>query len=240
MRGTGTTRNHLWKYTFAGAIGALFIAAGVLSSGTFTGRAAATTLGVDADTTDGLNTATSLGSIQSCREVSPSATFSVDVYVTDVTQLQGYSLYLTYDPLKLDLIDYTPRMLTGFPSSALVNPGNLALGYGATLATSGSGVLVSVQFQAIASGFSQASIRTDASYRPSLSGPNGYIGNSDNDPFGYFDGPILPAQVAIGTSCSGAPTPSPTPVTTPSPSPAGSPLPPTLARVRLASPPGGQ
>src|SRR4030042_1222981 len=57
-----------------------------------------TTLGVDADPTQSPpNTATSLGSIESCVSVATNDTFDIAIFITDVVDLLSWETYLQYD-----------------------------------------------------------------------------------------------------------------------------------------------
>lgn len=57
-----------------------------------------TTIGVDADPTQSpANTATSLGSIESCIPVATNDTFNIDIFITDVVDLLSWETYLQYD-----------------------------------------------------------------------------------------------------------------------------------------------
>ena len=182
-----------------------------------TADAAGETLGVDV-TTDG-NSASGLGTIDSCRSVNVGdADFDVDVYVTDASGLIGWSVYLTYDPARLSVASFsTSFMEPQFPASYDYGNGVLYLASAQTQSggASGSGVLARITFHAVSNGSSALHIRTDAPYVPYL----------NNDP---FFGSVSDAQIAIGQGCgvpTAIPTPSPTPVITPSPPPTPSPVP---------------
>jgi hypothetical protein len=218
MRGTGTIRNQIWQYALALGLGVLFVAAGAVWVGAFAGHAAATTIGIDANATG--NTATTLGTIDSCRSVNVGdADFDVDVYITDASGLMGWSVYLTYDPALLSVATFsTSFMEPQTPASVDEGKGLLYLASSLTPGgASGSGVLARITFHAISNGSSALHIRTDWPYGPFL----------NNDP---FSGSVSDAQIAIGQGCdvpTAIPTPSPTPVITPSSSPTPTPTPST-------------
>jgi len=208
MRGTEAIRNQMWQYALALGLGVLFVAAGAAWFGVFAGHAAATTIGIDANAAG--NTATTLGTIDSCRSVNVGdPDFDVDVYITDASSLMGWSVYLTYDTARLSVASFsTSFMEPQTPASADEGKGLLYLGSGQTQSggASGSGVLARITFHAISNGSSALHIRTDWPYGPFL----------NNDP---FSGSVSDAQIAIGQGCgvpTAVPTPSPTPLITPS------------------------
>jgi hypothetical protein len=208
--------------TAIGGLGVLALAIAVLSFATHGGHAAPATvaaagitLGVDV-TTDG-NSASQLGTIDSCRQVNVGdADFDVDVYVTDASGLMGWSVYLTYDPARLSVANFsTSFMEPQFPASYDYGNGLLYLASAQPGGASGSGVLGRITFHAVSNGSSPIHIRTDGPYAPYL--------NNDQ-----FSGSVSDAQIAIGQGCgvpTAAPTPSPTPLITPSAPPTPSPTP---------------
>jgi hypothetical protein len=162
------------------------------------------------------NTATSLGSIDSCRVVNNGDTFTVDFYVQNIPGpgiegLQG-SLHYTSTKLKVTASSTSFMLAAGAGSSVtdLTNPSTDALpdtdgtftpiaadfGSGASHSETGSGVLVRVTLQAIANGAASLTLTdvklADPSFNP--------IGDTNAD--GIFDGPISNAQIRIGGSCS--------------------------------------
>ena len=191
-------------------------------------QAAGTTLGVDVKIDD--DSASGLGTIDNCKRVEVGDTFAIDVYITDVTGLQGWELRLNFDSLLLTLTgEDTQYILNGFPLADKESAGQYFFGVAGTAPVSGSGVLVRITFQAVSNGSSALHIRTDAPYAPRL--------NNDQ-----FSGSVSDAQIAIGQGCdvpTAIPTPSPTPVITPSfpptstftpsPTPSPSPTPTTTA-----------
>lgn len=189
------------------------------------------TLGVDVDTAG--NTASALGTIESCKRVEVNNSFDIDLYITDVSGMRGWEYYLGFDPTKIHVISQEFLMVTGFPAPDPVpdshSPHFLAVG--ATTQVSGSGVLARLTFQADAGGVSNIAIAHNPLW-PRVSG-NDPIGDTTGD--GYFDGPLIAGSVAVGQDCSGGPiitdvpgptvpahptvTAEPTPVPTPTPAP---------------------
>jgi hypothetical protein len=179
-------------------------------------QAAGITLGVDV-TTDG-NAASALGTIDNCKRVEVGDDFDIDVYITDVTGLQAWDAFFAFDGALLTLTGQQQMMVSGFTASDPVpdsGPHHHFLGYGATTKVDGSGVLVRLTFHASAPGVTTASI----SYNPL--GPHL---NPGSDPIA-FDGPILPASIAIGQDCPITPVVTESPRATPTQSPTPSPSP---------------
>jgi len=198
-----------------GLAAAVFLVATVLCSGVvlreehLPGAAPArgqgvTTIGVDADPTQlPANTATSLGSIESCISVATNDTFAIDIFITDVVDLLSWEMYLEYDSSVLKVTAVNVNMFQAAnPGSHVFNAsestpdsdgtfyvGAAELGIGAE--DSGSGVLARLTLQAIGPGASPADLLSSM-----LSNKNNEpIGDTDGD--GYFDGPIFNAQVAV-------------------------------------------
>jgi hypothetical protein len=218
--------------TIAIALMAMVVGASAIVFGAATGpraSAADITLGIDAKT-DG-NTANSLGTIDACTRVNVGDNFDVDLFVTDVTGLRGWDLYLGFDDTKIHVTAQTFLMVSGFDASDPV-PDSLSphyLGTGGSQ-TSGSGVLARVTFHADEPGQAVIAVSHDPLW-PELNPGSDPIGDTSGD--GYFDGPLIPASVAIGEDCGGpivTDTPGPTitlpPTATPSATPGPTPAPP--------------
>jgi hypothetical protein len=191
-----------------------------------TADAAATTLGVDVKIDD--NSASSLGTIADCKRVEVNDPVVVDLFVSDVTGLQAFDIYVAFDSSHLTLTGQNPQyLLLGLAQTDNIAAGLDFFGMGATHEVSGTGVLVRLTFQANSEGSANIVISTTALFWPILSGPNGYPGDTNGDH--YFDGPIVPASIAIGQDCSGTPpvtnSPAPTVTLPPTPSPTPSPTP---------------
>jgi len=168
-----------------------------------------TTIGVD--TNPAGNSATSLGSIDWCHSVgSIGATFDVDVFVTDVTDLRAFEAYFSYDPLVLDVIDRDVFQFLGTQTDVMdLSTGSSAYGYHTGAfdnagGNSGQGVLVRLTLQTVGNGVSPASIDkidvnadTIPDLGPRLDGVGGLpIDDVDGD--GLFDGLIYDGRVSVG------------------------------------------
>jgi cell division septation protein DedD len=199
-------------------------------------------IGVDADPTG--NTATSLGTIDSCRSVSTGDTFQVDVFVADVTDLLAWETYFTYD---MSVVNIASRDVMLFQAA---NAGSQVFDVSeglpdidswyriaaADLAQppapdSGSGVLARLTLEAIGPGISPASLSPiDVNNDGTIDlGP--FLRDTEGEPIsdldgdGFFDGPISNAEIAVDTLCSaGTPVATPTvPSASPSPTAPASP-----------------
>jgi hypothetical protein len=158
-------------------------------------------LGVDADPTG--NTATSLGTIQSCRQVNVGDTFDIDIWVTDVADLGAFTAWFTYDYTILETTEQQikPFFLGSSPGSSVfdfsdLHTANLAFLAGFdlndTAVESGSGVLCRLTLHAVGPGISPITLEKSASSKvPKLVdafgnslGPT--TGESDNDGDGLY------------------------------------------------------
>jgi len=171
-----------------------------------------TTIGVDTDPSG--NTPISLGNIDWCLEIgSVGETFDVDVFVTDVTGINAFEVYFSYDPDILTVVsrNVVDQLLDAQTGSNVqdMSQGPSAYGYhiGAwdqgKVPETGEGVLVRLTLQAVGTGVSPASVDkidvngdTVPDLGPTLSDVNGQpIDDSSGD--GLFDGPILAGRVAV-------------------------------------------
>jgi len=164
-----------------------------------------TTIGVDADPTQSpANTATSLGSIESCIPVATNDTFDIDIFITDVVDLLSWEMYLQYDGSVVNVTAVDVNMFQAAnPNSDVFNasespPDSDGLFYvsaaelgGDTAVDSGSGVLARLTLQAVGPGFTSTELLSSM-LRDKNNDP---IGDADSD--GYFDGPIFNAYVAV-------------------------------------------
>ena len=210
-------------------------------------------IGVDADPAG--NTATSLGSIDSCITVSRGDTFQVDVFVADIDDLSAWEVLFRYDPTVVTLADRDVRMFLAAspgsdvfdPSETLPDGGGLYRLAAVDLAIphspdSGSGVLARLTLQAAASGVSSAEIaRIDDDGNGTIeAGPllTDASGNpiAPSDPNGFFAGSIANAVIAVDTPCE-AVTPVPSPTFVGTPPIEGSPTPQASAEPSLTSSP---
>jgi hypothetical protein len=162
-----------------------------------------------------------------CTEVNTGDDFTIDVQVSNVTGLNAWEVYFSYDPHLLEVTARNARLLLDAAPNSNVfdfsDPvpnttgfyrlGAADLSTEANTAESGSGILASITLHALDDGVSWAALyRGDLNgdgkvdFGPTLTGERGaHIGDSDGD--GIFDGPLRSGQVAIGGSCaSTAPT----------------------------------
>jgi len=163
-----------------------------------------TTIGVDADPTRlPANTATSLGSIESCISAATNDTFDIDIFITDVVDLMSWETYLEYDSSVLNVTAVNVQMFQAANSGSHVfnasepTPDSDGTFYVSAVelvvgaVDSGSGVLARLTLRAVGPGASRAellsSMLKDKNNEP--------IGDTNGD--GYFDGPIFNAQVAV-------------------------------------------
>ena len=187
-------------------------------------------IGIDADPSG--NTATSLGTINDCRQVSLNDTFDVDVFLQNVDNIATFDFTINYDGAVLNVTDHdsTTLMLAANPGSDVQfdfsdptpdTDGNYQLiavdtapaGSGAH--ESGDGVLGKVTFTAVGSGVSTITLGNPGT--KVMSDENG-----DNvqpaDQFGNFTGTVLAAAVAVDQEeCQLPPPSTPTPTPTPTP-----------------------
>jgi hypothetical protein len=191
-------------------------------------------VGVDADPAG--NTATALGAIDQCVSVQRGDTFSVDVFVTDVTNLLAWEAYFSFDGSIVNVTDRDVKLFQAAnansdvfdASESLPSSGGLyrlgAIDFGQPASPdSGSGVLARLTLEAVGAGISPAILTTiDANNdgRPDLGTmlkdpEETPLGDSDGD--GFFDGPVFNAQIAVDRDCP------PAAVATPTPSPVSSP-----------------
>jgi hypothetical protein len=175
-------------------------------------------MGVDVDPSS--NTATSLGSIDSCVSVRKGDTFTVDVFVTDVSDLLAWEAYFSFDGDVVNVTDRDVQMFQGAnagsdvwdASDPLPSSGGLyrlgAADIGQPPAPdNGSGVLARLTLKAVRAGISPAMLTTldvDSDGKIDL-GPQltssrvEAIGDANGDDF--FDGPFFSAQIAVGREC---------------------------------------
>ena len=208
-------------------------------------------IGVDADPSG--NTATSLGTIDSCVSIDKGDEFQVDVVVTNVSDLAAWEVYFSFDGDVVNVTDRDVKMfLAANPGSDVFDASDQLPSTGGLYRVgavdirkppapdSGSGVLARLTLKAVGPGLSPIALTTlDANNDAKIDlGPQlttteaQAIGDADGD--GFFDGPLLDALVAVDRDCP--PGATGTPVVTVSPpalSPTGeaapSPTPPTPA-----------
>jgi len=162
-------------------------------------------LGIDVDARgDPASLAADLGSLEACGPVKSGDKFEADVYVTQVQDLFGWAGYLNYDPaiLKVTNIDVwqfegqNPWSLVKFYGDDLPDADGTFQVTGADLGPvsagdTGTGVLARITLEAIGPGTSPLTIT-----QPEIVNEMGvHLGDNNGD--GYFDGPVINAQVAV-------------------------------------------
>ena len=188
-------------------------------------------IGVDADPNG--NTATSLGAIDQCVSVAKGDTFSVDVFVTDVTNLLAWEAYFSFDGSIVNVTDRDVELFQAAnansdvfdASESLPSSGGLyrlgAVDFGQPPSPdSGSGVLARLTLKAVGAGISPAILITldaDNDGKPNLGTQmkdpaETPLGDADGD--GFFDGTVFNAQIAVDRDCPAGPTPTPSPFST--------------------------
>jgi hypothetical protein len=164
----------------------------------------ATTIGVDGDPLQSpANTATSLGSIESCISVSTDDTFDVDIFITDAVDLLGWSASFSYDGSVVNVTDVNVHMfqaanagsnIINLSDSVPDSGGSYFVGaadLGAGAEDSGTGVLARLTLRAVGSGVSLIDLAW-----LELKDKNGDpIGDNDGD--GYFDGSVSNTLITV-------------------------------------------
>jgi hypothetical protein len=214
----------LWQGTLVGVL----VFAGILGlesllDGGGAGQASpGVSLGVDADP-DG-NTATSLGSIDSCVSVGVGDTFNIDVFITGVEDLQVWHVFVRYDPSVVNVSDRNVGMfLASAPGSDVTDhsygdPG-LSGAYDLMVSDvadepaheSGSGVLARLTLTAVGPGLTAIGIEDLVLWSHPL-----HRVTVDS---------VVNAWVAVGEECPSEPAPTPSPTPTLTPVPTGTPTP---------------
>ena len=196
------------------------------------------TIGVDADPAG--NSATSLGSIDSCISVQKGDTFQIDIFVADVEDLLGWEAYFSFDGDVVNVTDRDVRLfLAASPNSDVFDASDVLPSTGGLYRVgavdlsqppspdAGSGVLARLTLEAVGAGLSQAVLisidanndgKTDLG--PQLSNSDlQAIGDVNGD--GFFDGTVLSGQIAVDRDCAAEPTRTPLATDTPATSPTG-------------------
>jgi len=208
--------------------------------------------------------------MDSCVSVTSGDTFDVDVFVTDVADLLAWETYFVYDMSVINIVSRDVMMFQAANSGSNVFDVSEGLPdidgqYGVAAVDlaeppapdSGSGVLARLTLKAVGAGISPASLSpVDVNSDGTIDlGPwlKDFQGEpiSDPDGDGFFDGPIVNAQIAVNAPCPGgtpvasptahAASPTPTSAISPTPErPPGSPTPettPTIVQTVPATPP---
>ena len=181
-------------------------------------------VGVDVNTTaTPANTATSLGTIETCRVVGVTTQFNIDIYIKNVSNLIATEIYFQYDAAKLKILSKQIMLQAAQAGSTITDdsedlpdtyqPGIFRVGAVETGQTNdaGSGALFRLNMKAIGTGLSPAKISkidADSNGTPDLGitlrDKDGLLigDTADVDPF--FDGTTTNAAVYVGsgTTCS--------------------------------------
>jgi hypothetical protein len=180
------------------------------------------TIGIDANPAG--NTATSLGTINGCRDTTAGQAVDIDIYIQDVTSMISWGFPLRYTGSVANVTGVTLTGLfqdvVGAPNSAIFNTSDAtlpdsdgiytvgAIDTGNLSGDSGTGVLARVTLQAVANGVSSLRIdsfdldgNTVLDYGPFLTDSTGaHPGDTNGDSF--FDSPsggvITNATLAVG------------------------------------------
>jgi len=167
-------------------------------------------VGFDGDPyADPENTATSLGSTEACIEVTTPDFFEIDIYIADAPPLRGFDVTFEYTSGILKVWDKDLLMFLneGTGSSVLDMSDGLTDidGYWRAGAfdlselpeshESGSGVLVRLTLEPLATGVSDANLTMVALYDPDLQKI------PPLDQYGFFAGTIFNGQIAVNTPC---------------------------------------
>lgn len=172
------------------------------------------TVGIDMDAStttdtdgDGDYDSVNLATFEDCRSVSNGATFAVDVFVLDVVDLVAYNVDVTYNASVVSILSIDFNEFLGAQvgsnvvdaSGGVTGPGtyNAAAFDQSNQGDDGSGVLVSFNLQAVASGISpfNLDLRPSSSRGVTLKDvANVSLGDTDAD--GFFDGPFIPVNAA--------------------------------------------
>lgn len=208
------------------------VAAGVLQPTAGAAQTAAPSLGVDADPTG--NTATSLGTLESCVAIKTGDTQEIDIYVKGVEGLLAWEAPLEYDPAVLEIVERDVKLFQAANEGSAVQDVSEELpdkdgryllaafdSADPDSPDSGSGALARVTVKAIGPGVSEVALPlTDLNgdeapdkgpFMRSVGGEP--IADTNGDTL--FDGQITGAQVAVDESCSGMPLPGTTPTAQP-------------------------
>jgi hypothetical protein len=178
--------------------------------------------GIDADPEG--NTATGLGDIDSCIEVSTGDTFEIDLFVMEVDDLIAWSADLQFDQAIVRVTDRDVEQILAAADGSIVfdssdqTPSDDGRYTAAAVNTadspqpsSGSGVLARITLEAVGPGLTTLSVAaTDIDGNGTVERglllrnlDGSIIGDEDGD--GNFDGTVSDASVAVDASCDDAP-----------------------------------
>ncbi|HUF53546.1 MAG TPA: cohesin domain-containing protein [Dehalococcoidia bacterium] len=176
---------------------------------------AGTTAAVSVDLhSDSNNTASTVGAIDDCRALSPGSSVVIDIVIQDVNGLSGFQMELTYDPAVMRIVPLSDILgldyrfiLSASSTTSVLDLGDLLPDDGDgsfTLAAaqfpsapvSGSGVMVRLKIEAVASGSTAVSL----SGVKLSSGTGTPLQPSDAN--GFYTGPVNGATVVVGSGCA--------------------------------------
>lgn len=239
MNTTSTGKGRLRPFFVAATFAIAGIAAALVTSLGEAGRTSAETSSmIGFDVRPDSNEPASLGRLETCASADMGETFSVDVFVNNVSELTKWELRVGYDARVLQLQEANYNFFLGstppggniFPTLFDAESDGryfLAAAEVQGAPDSGSGVLARLTLKAVGEGESNLSIvHSPSVLGPQLAGVSGApVGDSSGD--GIWDGSYLDGEIIVGDNCDGsAPvvTPAPTPAPTSSPRP-GQPTP---------------
>lgn len=191
---------------WAGGLIGVLLAVVLAIPGIDAGASSHPTVSVDA-VTGASNTATSVGTIDTCTSVSSGTTLSVDVVIQSVDSLTGIEAHLLYDPAVLQVTVVEYDFLLGTAGGSLLDLGDPvpdgdgdfemgAVTFPLSPAT-GSGVLVRLTLEALGDGTSPLDL-TAVKLADALGDP---IQPADSTS-GVYQGPVNDATMAVGEPCS--------------------------------------
>jgi len=167
-----------------------------------------TTLGIDADPSG--NTATSLGPIEACTSISSGSSTTIDLFITNVSDLLGWNTRILYNPSLISITNINVKMFQAADRHSNVfnasdpRPDSDGSFYASAVdlsappyQDSGSGVLARITVSALAPGVSPLTVSS-----PTLTNVTGQpIGDTDGN--GIFEGSVFNAQIAVDRPCPG-------------------------------------
>ncbi len=174
---------------------------------------AVTTASVNLDAvSDGANTATSVGTIDSCRALASGETAVLDLVIQDVSGLAGFEVDLVYDPAVVRVVTLTANIEVDYEfllapvstsvielGDALPDDGSGTFKLGAaqfpSSPVSGSGVLARFKIEAVGSGLTDIAL-TGVKLSDGTGTP---IPPSDTS--NVYQGPISGATITVDGSC---------------------------------------
>lgn len=155
---------------------------------------------------DSSNTATTVGTIDTCAGIPSGAAFDIDVVIQSVDGLTGIEASLLYDPLVVNVTGVNYEFLLSTSGASVLDVGDTVpdsdgdFGIGAVTfplsPVTGSGVIVRLTLTAVADGQSLLDL-SNVKLSDSVGNP---IQPADSN--GVYQGPVNDAGVVIGGGCS--------------------------------------